>query len=130
MINIHEFLSKHKIEVGEYALVTYEGITQPIYFAKHKFEGKDWFLEHPCELYKIAHIEKPIEEFALEYAESILEDDDNISYYIEAYIKPMIVDYILYEIESFQCSPFLPKEVDKIEIVSERECLLYMLNSN
>lgn len=130
MINIQEFLLSKNIEVGEYALVTYEGNTTPIYFSKYKIKGEDWFLESPCELFKITHIDKPIDEFALEYAESILEKDANFEFYIDTYIKPMIVDYVLYEIENFQCGPFLPKEVDDIKLISERECLLYMLGDN
>ena len=40
----------------------------------------------------------------------------------------MIVNGALYGIENFQCSPYLPKEVDGIKLVSEKECLIYMLS--
>jgi len=42
----------------------------------------------------------------------------------------MIVYGALYEIENFQCSPYLPEYVDDIKLISEREYLEYMLNEN
>lgn len=129
MINVKEFLLENKIETGVYALVSYDGIVEPIWFSKYKQEsGKDWFLESPCELYKLIEIDKPTDDFALEYADSILEEGVDREKYIEENIKPMIVDFVLYEIENFQCSPYLPKMVDDIKIITERECLEFMLN--
>ena len=37
---------------------------------------------------------------------------------------------MLYEIENFQCMPYLPDEVDDIRIVSERKCLEWLVNHN
>lgn len=117
---------KSNLEVGTYALVTYNGRTEATWFSKHDYEGKDWFLESPCTLYRITEVDKPIKEFAEDYASSLIEEDD-IESYAEQWVIPMIVDNVLYEIENFQCSPYLPKEVDDIKLISERECLEYML---
>lgn len=127
MTNIKEFLTKNNIDFGTYALVTYDNNTEPIWFTKYSFSEGDWFLESPCELYKIAEITKPVNKFAREYVAEILEEDENVEDYINKYIKPMIVDGVLYEIENFQCSPYLPKCVDEIKLISERECLKFML---
>ena len=130
MINVEEFLLKGNLEVGTYALVTYNGKTEPTWFSKHDFEGKPWFLESPCELYRITEVDKPVEEFAKEYIDGLLEDGVDEQEYINKYVIPMIVDNVLYEIENFQCSPYLSKEVDDIRLISERECLEYMLSKN
>ena len=42
----------------------------------------------------------------------------------------MIIGNILYEIENFQCMPYLPDEVDDIRIISERKCLEWLVNHN
>lgn len=129
MINVEEFLLKSNLEVGTYTLVTYNGKTEATWFSKHDYKGKDWFLESPCQLYRIIEVDKPIKEFAEDYASSLVEEDD-IESYAEQWVIPMIVDNVLYEIENFQCSPYLPKEVDDIKLISERECLEYMLSKN
>ena len=53
MIKVQEFLLKSNIDFGTYALVTYNGKTEPTWFSKYNLKGIDWFLESPCELYKI-----------------------------------------------------------------------------
>lgn len=130
MINIKEFLLKSNLEVGTYALVSYNGKTEATWFTKYDNWGEDghtWFLESPCVLYRIADVDKPIKEFAEDYASSLVEEDD-IESYAEQWVLPMIVDNVLYEIENFQCSPYLPKEVDAIKLIDERECLEYLLD--
>ena len=128
MINVKEFLLKNNMDFGTYALVTYNNKTEATLFSKHNFKGEDWFLESPCVLYKIMEVIKPIDKFARDYVKDLLEEDADIEDYINKHVKLMIVDDILYEIENFQCSPYLPKEVDGIELISEQECLVYMLN--
>lgn len=133
MMNVKEFLLKSNLEVGTYALVTYNGKTETTWFTKYDNWGEDghtWFLESPCTLYRITEVDKPVEEFAKEYIEGLLEDGVDEQEYINKWVIPMIVDNVLYEIENFQCSPYLPKEVDDIKLISERECLEYMLSKN
>lgn len=76
-------------------------------------------------------VEEDIELFCKNYVENYisLEESENKQDYINNFLKPMIVDGYLYEIENFQCSPYLPKEVDNIQIISEKECLDYMLRN-
>jgi hypothetical protein len=130
MINIQEFLLKSDIKFGTYALVTYDGKVEPTWFTKYNFEDGEWFLESPCELYEVKKIEEPIEKFLYEYASFIVEEFENPQEYIEKYVRHMIIDNILYTIENFQCSPYLPKKVEDIKLISERECLEYMLNKS
>ena len=48
--------------------------------------------------------------------------------YCEQYMFPLIVGNALYDISCPQVAPYLPKEVDDIILVTERECLLYLLD--
>ena len=41
----------------------------------------------------------------------------------------MIIGEYLYETEAYQQMPFLPKEVDDIKIVSEKECVEWMIEN-
>lgn len=132
MINVQSFLAESNVEVGVFTLVHYSGKVEPIYFSKYNIKGKEWFLESPCELYRIQEVEGPEDKFAKEYVRINYElenGDEGIEEFAKEYIEPMIVDGVLYQIENFQCSPYLPEYVDKIEIVSERECLKYMLEN-
>ena len=131
MINLNEFLLKQNLDLGTYALVTHNGITEPTWFTRYTYrEDGDWFLESPCTLYEITNVNESIDEFCKRYMEEMieLEDGESINDYIEKFVKPMIVDNVFYEIENFQVSPCLPKEVDDIKLITERECLEYMLN--
>jgi hypothetical protein len=128
MINVEKFLLENKIKQGSYALVTHNNKTEATWFTRYNFGQGDWFLESPCELYRLMEIEEPIEEFARKYIDGLLEEGEDKQAYIEQWVIPMIVNNVLYEIENFQCSPYLPKEVDDIKLISERECLEYLLN--
>jgi len=127
VINVETFLIDSNLEIGTYALVTYNDKTEATWFSRHDYEGRDWFLESPCELYKITEVDKPVEEFAKEYIEGLLEDDADEQEYINKWVLPMIIDNVLYEIENFQCSPYLPEEVDDIKLITEQECLEHLL---
>lgn len=129
MINIEQFLLDSELG-GTYALVTYDNKTEATWFTKHYYEDKPWFLESLCELYRIMEVDRPIYEFAKWYVDGLLEENADEENYINNYVLPMIVDNVLYEIENFQCSPYLPKEVDDIELISGRECLKWMLNNS
>lgn len=130
MIDVEKFLLKNNVDYA-YALVKYNNKIEPIYFRKYTNEDNSiWFLESSCELNKIMKVSKPIDKFCREYVEQYieLESDENEEYFINQFIKPMIVNGWLYEIENFQCEPFLPINVDDIKLISEKECLEYMLN--
>lgn len=61
-------------------------------------------------------------------AEELLEPDVDRKEYYEQYMKPLIVGNVLYDIYCPQVAPYLPKEVDDIILITERECLLYLLD--
>jgi hypothetical protein len=54
--------------------------------------------------------------------------DENLENNIE-YVRSMIRNGYLYEIESFQTAPFLPSELDDLTLISEQYCLEWMLNN-
>lgn len=121
-----DFLKTNITGSGSYALVTYENRTEAIWISKYTnwTEGRDWFLESPCELYRF-EFKDTSEESIRAYAEELYEPDgteDAINN-----IKSMLRDGWLYEIENFQTMPYLPNELDNIELISEIECLDWML---
>lgn len=124
IVNLKNFLLKSNIDFGAYALVTYNGRTEPTWFSKY---GYDWFLESPCELRIVT--EDPTDRFIEEYVSELLEDEVDTDSYINEFIKPMIINNILYEIENYQCSPYLPEYVDEVRLINERECLIYILDT-
>lgn len=132
MITLSEFLLSSNIKGGTFALVTYANKTIPVWFKRYTSDKGDWFLESPCELLRIIQVEESIEDFCKKYIQDCidLDEDTDEETYINKFVKPMIVDGWLYEVENFQCSPYLPKEVDNVEIITEKECLLYMLQSS
>lgn len=134
MVNLKQFLLKNikDGEIGCYALITYNNRTEATWFTKYysDIDNQPWFLESPCELYKICKVDKPIEDFCKTYMDECieLEEGESVQDYIEEHVKPMIVNSYFYEIENFQVAPYLPKEVDDIKIITERECLEWMLD--
>ncbi len=130
MINLKQFLLDSNIDFGTYALVFHDNKIEPVWFTKYDFKGEDWFLESPCELYKVMEVRDVSDANLIEYLKELLDKDANIEEYINEYVESMIVDGVLYEIENFQCSPYLPEYVDDIKLISERECLEYMLMKN
>lgn len=129
MVNVQDFLLSSGIDFGTYTLVTYNNKTEPTWFTKYNYENKFWFLESPCQLYKVMELKEPVDEQLKEYVSEFLDKDVDIDKYINEYVKPMIVNNVLFDIENFQCSPYLPKYAEDIKLISERECLEYMLKS-
>lgn len=132
MIDVQDFLLENTVEDGVYALVCYDKKIEPTHFVKYNFGDGDWFLESPCELYKVTEVKSDIDEFCNKYAEECLglKNDIDKKAYINEFIKPMIVNDCLYEINNFQCAPYLPKEVDDINIITEKECLEFLLKES
>lgn len=127
--NIHDFLIQNA-ESMQYALVEYDGCIEAVYFVQHSHNGKPWFLEspcNPCKEHEFADNEK-IEEWCLSMADELLEPDVDRKEYYEQYMKPLIVGNVLYDVYCPQVAPYLPKEVDDIILITERECLLYLLS--
>lgn len=137
MINIQSFLiEQYKSEKNKnknYAIIKYNKddkiIEDVVYFSHYNFDG-DWYLEAPCVIHKIDFTES-IDDFCHKYvSETIeLEDGCNPEDYIEKYIKPLIRNKTYYEIDCPQTGPFLPKEVEKITLITESEALDYILKT-
>ena len=128
-INVYDFLMQNDVSM-QYTLVEYNGKTEATYFVRHYHNNKPWFLESLCGLcieHKFAEGEN-IEEWCLSMADELLEPDVDRKEYYEQYMKPLIVNRVLYDIYCPQTAPYLPKEVDDIILITERECLLYLLN--
>lgn len=127
-INVHDFLMQNNASI-QYAIVEYDGKREATYFVRHYYNNKPWFLESPCSLcieYEFNE-EENIEEWCLSVADELLESNADRKKYYEQYMKPMIVNRVLYDIYCPQTARYLPKEVDDIRLITERECLLYLL---
>lgn len=116
-------------EMGAYFLVTYENHTEPIWITKYSnwdADG-DWFLEAPC-ICRRYEFKDTSEKAIRKYAEELYESN-----YIEEgikYTKSMIKDGWLYDIDCPQVSPFLPDVLDNLTVISEQECLDYMIKNS
>lgn len=138
MINLEEFLLKNicEDEMGSYALVTYNGMVEATWFTNfcNLIDGEVFFLESPCELYKVFKVGDDVDKFCKEYMKGIdlldgATEENAERDYIENFIKPMIYNDWFYEINNFQTDPYLPKEVDDIKLISKRECLMWLLEN-
>ena len=130
VVNVQDFLIQNA-ESFQYAIVKYDGRTEAVYFTEHDYKGKDWFLESPCGLYEEQRFSENenIKEWCLSTADALLEPEANRIEYVEQYMLPLIVDNVLYDIFCPQVEPYLPKMVDDIKLVTERECLFYLLKN-
>lgn len=135
MVNVQKFLLENvDNEDGTYALVSYNGVVEPTWFSKYYDDesNKDCFLEYPCTLMKTPIEEDDIDTFCNNYVDAliILEEGETKEDFINKYMKHMIIGKWYYEIVNFQCMSYLPEEVDDIKLISERECLEYILEHN
>lgn len=127
MINIDACVEKQN-HSAFYALVTYDGVTEPTYFYTVDLGEKGLLdLHSPCEVFKQFEGVNEIEDYfkwLMDEKNGGFSDGD-----IDNYFRPLVVDEIYYEVENFQCAPYLPEEVDNVEICSERDCLLFILKN-
>lgn len=134
MINLEEFLLKNMCveEVGSFALVNYNEMVEAVWVGNfyNLINEEVFFLEFPCELCKVCEVGDDIDKFYEEYMKEINLAEGNFEGdYFEEFVKPMIHNGWLYEINNFQTDPYLPKEVDDIKLISERECLMWLLEN-
>lgn len=94
---------------GGYAVVKFNGKTELLYFSKHTYKGEPWLLEAPNFLHKIN-----------------VEGKNTKDYEEHGYI---IRNNYAYEIDTPQTSPFLPEELEILEVIgeSENKALDYLL---
>lgn len=111
---LQEYLNEVIQDVGAYALVNHNGITESVWFANMgtTFNQSDskliWFLEAPNQLYTYPCEDEKSKKFNIELG-NIIRDDK------------------AYEIISWQCAPFLNYPIDDLKLISEEECLDYLL---
>lgn len=126
MINYEEYL----LGLGKeeyYAIVTYNGVEEPTYF-KLIYDDKNgnWIMPSPCQLmYGFKVNENDLMNDLKEYVEQIYMkeayEEIGIEKFIEDRFLPFIKNGIYYELESWQCLPYMPKEVEDIKLVTEKE---------
>lgn len=100
-----------------YFLISFNNYTEMIYFANY---NGTWF-ESPCSLRGF-----PLQDNELKkYVEEIYSK----KYWNEAYQYEQIFqkNNIHYEIDSPQCFPFLPENIEIIQIMSEKDCLNWLI---
>jgi len=125
----YKFLKDNIKGMGSYALVTYDNHTESIWITRYENWDKngDWFLEAPNVLHRY-EFKDDSEEAIREFVKKQYEEE-YIEYGID-YTKSMIRDGWLYEIDSPQVAPFLPERLDDLTLVSEQECLDYLIHKS
>lgn len=106
-VNVHDFLMQNGKET-QYAIVEDGERIKIAHFVKYDNNEESIFLPYPCQVYVKYMFKK---------------DGDKIEH-----MKNMVVGNILYEIYCPQTSICLPQKVDDIILITERECLLYLLS--
>lgn len=115
-----DYTSKKSTKLSSvYFLTKYGDIIEPLYFTS--FENV-WF-PSPCNLNSFPLADDELEE----YVKSIYEDKS----FDEAlkFEKIFQKDGMHYTIDCPQCYPFLPKQVEILDVFSEEECLKWLLEN-
>lgn len=100
-----------------YLLVEYRGKIKPVYFWRHD----NWWIESLCILRNIHYAdEQPNVLSQSHFDEFVFESILSCS-------KPVYRNGYFYQIENYQCTPFLPEEMIFHQILSETECLDWLL---
>ena len=114
------FTSKKTTKLSSvYFLIAFNNNVWPIYFSHFQ---NVWFAV-PCELYEFTLPDNEL----MDYVKQIYEKDSIEEAY--KYEKIFQRNGIHYEINCPQCTPFLPKEVTILEVLSEEECLDWLLEN-
>lgn len=98
-------------------LVKCNGCEAPVYFEKYE----DVYFGRPCAL---TGFQMPMEELK-DYVNYLYFPEDFEEAY--AYESTMQLEDMHYEIHNPQSSPFLPEEFEIVEVLSETECLYWLL---
>lgn len=103
-----------------YFLIKYNGHTEAIYFRPYI----DVWLESPCILMEFQLPDEKLYEFV---KERYVEGEIDTAYEYESIFQK---DGRHFEIINPQCSPFLPEEIEIIKVMSETECLEWLINDD
>lgn len=104
---------------------------EPTYFQEYKGS----YFESPCTLmeYKYTSLRQWLNfiygdsDISMEKRNSKVSEFDKDS--VE-YERQFQIGNTHYTIENFQCAPYLPKKLDILKILSEKDCLNYLLKDN
>lgn len=102
-----------------YFLIKFNDHIEPLYFMHYE----DSYFECPCYLYSCEMKEGELENYLKE------------TYYPEVFEQALIYEKTMqrenkhYEIICPQCSPFLPQDVEIVDMISESECLDWLLKN-
>ena len=117
-LNNFDFKSKKDTEMSSvYFLMEFNNHIEPIYFMSYE---NSWF-ESPCELHRTQLNDNELMEFVKEIYKA---DAINKAY---EYEKIFQRDGYHYDIDVPQCLPFIPEESKIIDVLSEKECLDWLL---
>lgn len=120
-LNNFDFNSKKEVDLASvYFLVKYDGYTEPIYFTKYE----DVWFPSPCALRNFPLKNEELSDYVKEMYE-----DTSFDKSFE-YEKLFQKDNVHYEIDTPQCTPFLPEQTEIISIFTETQCLNYLINKN
>lgn len=115
--NVDWNLKKENKLADVYFLIKFDQHIEPIYFTQ--FE--DVYFEYPCDLKRFPLEENELSEYVKE-----MYGADEFEMALE-YEKLLQREGWHYEIMCWQCSPFLPEEIEVIDMISESECLDWLL---
>lgn len=131
-IDALRFLKEHSPGKSTYAIVKYAGKEVPVFFANyHSMDYGEGFIEEPCYLHKI-YYGNDLEKFCKHYAENMIGpyNPKGEESYIKTRILPYIRDNTFLLIETPSVEPFLPEEIDEIILISDQECIDFLLKQN
>lgn len=111
-------LKKDNSMASVYFLVEFDGHTEPIYF----FNYADSWFECPCELHRYPLPDNQVKDLVKE----LYEENSWLSAY-EYEINFQKHGYH-YEINNPQCTPFLPEKFNILDMISESECLIWLMD--
>lgn len=125
MVDVQKYLEENRVD-NVYAIVKYDGKEELVYFTKQYYKGKPWWLESPCQDVVIDQIAGDIDLQKHINSRYYFTDEESYTFLYEDLIS-MIRNGLLYEIYSPQVEPYLPKEVDSIETITESKALDLLL---
>lgn len=129
---------KHLLDLGReeyYAIVTYNGIQEATYFKKiYDDKNGNWIMPSPCQLiYGFKVNENDLRNDLRNYVKEVYIEEEYLDVGIDSFINeniiPFIKDGIYYDLEAFQCLPYMDKEVDDIKIVTKKELFDWLYNT-
>lgn len=120
--DLYDFLDKNNriknTDMGvTFFLVKYDSKVEPVYFTRYS----DVYFPSPCELRSFPMLDNELNDYVKE-----LYHKESYETALE-FEKTMQKNNIHYEVDVPQVLPFLPEEIEILDVFSEEECLEYLL---